>query len=213
VTGAELEALTDGSNADSLHTHAGLGGSISLDDAYNNGSSITVDASPVTLNPTGSKAPLQLNPMGSAPSSGLASGQLVIIGNDLYLYDSTRTKWLSVASFYIGAGVNSTNVKNSYLKGYNGTSQSADVGWLAPWNGTICAIMITADSTSTNTIRIRANGSDISGAAVSYSNNKKNYSITINSNFSAGDVLSFYCDGSDNGTNRPQCWAIIKRRI
>lgn len=40
--------------------------------------------------------PLELNPQ--TTPTGTASGQIAVIGDELYLYDASRTKWLSVAS-------------------------------------------------------------------------------------------------------------------
>lgn len=74
----------------------------SLDQAYDDGGPgvgrvITVDTGAVKLDSTpNTYAPLELTERESAPSTGLAAGQLVTIAGMLYIYDAVRGKWLSV---------------------------------------------------------------------------------------------------------------------
>lgn len=115
---------------------------VSLDDAYNNGRSITVDEGPVVLNSTAGHAALQITPVMSAPTQGLQEGQITIVGGTQYQYNSSRNKWLSInketpsftARFACGnylssdkhGGLNSgfTVFKNATITGITG-----NVGW------------------------------------------------------------------------------------
>ena len=52
---------------------------------------LTVDAS------SGTTAALELVAQ-ATPTTNLANGQLAVIGNTLYMYDGSRSKWLSIES-------------------------------------------------------------------------------------------------------------------
>lgn len=223
VTGAELETLTNGSNADGLHTHAnsGGGGTGGLDEAYDNhsqynqgqGRTINVDFGSVEFNASAGFAPIKLPPLGYTPNQWLAGGELCIRDGELYLYDATRSSWTSVSGYTIGGGYNSSNVKNRYLRMFNGSSMSSRVGWCAPWDGVIVSMSIVSDCNgSSNSIIVKNNGSNTS-AEVYYNNEYNNSVSNLNVQFSKDDVLSFYMNGNDNGASRPQVWTIVKRRI
>mgnify|MGYP003563245894 CR=1 FL=1 len=223
VTGAELEELTNGSNADHLHTHSSGDINISgngLDDAYDNhsqwqpgvGRTINVDQGSVTLQASNGFAPIRLNPIEYKPNQWLAGGEICVYDGDMFLYDATRGKWLSVSGHFHGGGINSNNARNCYLRGFNGTSFSSNVGWAAHWPGTVVSFSITSDSNgSSNSVEIRKNGSPI--YSLGYSNQREQHRTNLNVDFEAGDVINFYVDGNDNDVDRPQVWARIKRRI
>lgn len=222
VTSQELERLTNGSNADGLHTHdfSGIGGGGSLEDAYNNnsqyspgaGREIHVDHGPVDLQASGGFAPLRLAGIDYVPNQLLNTGCLCVYDGELFLYDATRNCWCSVSGHYIGGGFNGNNIRNTYLRGYNGTSFTDDVGWVAPWDGIVVSMAASSNSETSQAIELRKNGNSTS-AKVWYNHNKKTWSNMINVRFNEGDVLNFYATENANGCNRPQVWAIIKRRI
>ena len=76
--------------------------STTLDKSYDgtlgsgSGRIINVDFGPVTLAATNGSAALQINPVDYTPGSNLADGQIVNRGGILYIYDTTRVKWLSM---------------------------------------------------------------------------------------------------------------------
>lgn len=116
VSGAELETLTDGSNADGLHVHTATGVPISLDDAYNSGNSITVDGSAVTLNSSILNA-LLLNSTnngshirftGDPTVASPVDGDLWYNGTNLYFYDGATTTDL------LAGGGGSSAVRNTF---------------------------------------------------------------------------------------------------
>ncbi len=223
VTGAELETLTNGSDAVGLHTHSDLGGGglISLDDAYDNnniysngeGRTISVDAGSVEFNASGGFAPIKLPPLGYTPNQWLNGGELCVRDGELYLYDATRSSWVSTFSMTIGGGYNSNNVKNKYFKGFNGTSMNSRIGWCAPWDGVVVAMSIVSDHDNcSNSVVLKKDGSNTT-ARIYYNNEYNNSASNINVQFSQNDVLSFYMCGDSENANRPQAWAIVKRRI
>src|SRR6056297_181609 len=72
-----------------------------LDEAYNeNGSgtgrTINVNNGSIRLNASNGYAPIQLTQLSSAPNTDVAGGQLCVVDGLVYVYDSTRLKWLSV---------------------------------------------------------------------------------------------------------------------
>lgn len=222
VTGAELEQLTNGSNADGLHTHSGGGGSGSggLDDAYDNhsewshgsGREIEVDFGPVTLDAKDGYAPFHIKEIDYVPNKWLSTGHMCVYDGELFIYDATRSCWNSVSGYHIGGGVNSNNVKNTYLKGFNGTSFTDDVGWVAPWDGVVVSMAGSSNNDTHQAVELRKNGNSTS-AKIWYNGNKKVWANWIDVKFSEGDVLNFYASEHENGLDRPQAWAIIKRRI
>lgn len=222
ITGAELESLTNGSNADSLHTHSGGSGSGSggLDEAYDNhnqwshggGREIEVDHGPVDLQASNGFAPLRLAEINYVPNQWLNTGHMCVYDSELFIYDATRGCWNSVSGYYIGGGFNSNNIKNTYLKGYNGASFTDDVGWVAPWDGVVVSMAASSNDNTEQAIELRKNGNSTS-AKIWYGNSKKAWSNSIDVKFSEGDVLNFYATEWANSCNRPQAWAIIKRRI
>lgn len=221
VTGHELETLTNGSNADGLHTHdinqisGGLGG---LDDAYDDhdewshggGRNINVDFGPVSLNASNGFAPLRLQEINYVPNQWLNTGQICVYDSEMFIYDATRSCWNSISGYSI-YGSRNGNAKGQYLRLGDGVSFNDDVGWVAPWDGVVVSLMGTCRDPSYNSIQLRKNGNSTS-AEVWFSNSNKCWSNNIDEKFNEGDVLNFYIDGSDN-TQNPVVWAIIKRRI
>lgn len=224
ITGSELEQLTNGSNADGLHTHSNSsgGGSASggLDEAYDShsqwshgtGREIFVDHGPVDIQASGGFAPLRLAEINYVPNQWLNTGHMCVYDSELFIYDATRSCWNSVSGYYIGGGYNSNNIKNTYLKGYNGTSFTDDVGWVAPWDGVIVSLSASSNDDTNNAIEVRKNGNS-TAAKVWFSGDRKVWATNIDVKFNEGDVLNFYATEWENHLDRPQAWAIIKRRI
>ena len=79
---------------------------------------------------------LKLNPQ-SAPV-GVATGQLAVIGDILYMYDATRVKWLSVESTVLQFGYFGDANNQSLL--YSGLIE--DLGPIMPKDGTIVYVTI-----------------------------------------------------------------------
>ena len=91
---------------------------------------------------SGGIPPLELNPQ--TTPTGTASGQIAVIGNELYLYDASRTKWLSVASSTFNFGKEG-NLNNTDLE-YSGDIDNS--GPSMAQNGTIVYITINSSGGS-----------------------------------------------------------------
>ena len=228
ITGAQLEQLVGGGNADHLHTHAGGGGggggTGGLDDAYNGhnewgrwgqGREINVDWGPVQINASGGFAPLRLSEINYVPNQWLGGGEICFYDQELFYRDTNRAVWLSIASYQIWGTTNQTNVSDQYLQLGPGNSMSSTIGWTAPWDGRIVFIGFSNDRGNANgNVIIRRNGSDISQGNLWYSGHSS-YKNDCNGAFNAGDVLSIYIASTSNNQapHRPMVWAGIKRRI
>ena len=79
---------------------------------------------------------LELNAQ-TAPT-GNATGQISLIGDKLFMYDATRSKWLSLETIALQYGRNG-NADNQRLH-YGGNMQNNNSGAMMPFNGTIVAV-------------------------------------------------------------------------
>ncbi|MFT5890326.1 MAG: hypothetical protein ACI9Y7_000416 [Dokdonia sp.] len=111
---------------------------------------LTIDASAETT------AALELVPQ-ATPTTNLANGQLAVIGDKLYMYDLTRTAWLSVESTAIQFGRNG-NVSTNAMH-YGGNMVANDSGALMPFDGTIVAVTAIAASGDDTDINFRIRNS------------------------------------------------------
>lgn len=165
-----------------------------------------------TFGAAGSTDPnISIVPKTSIPSTNLADGSICYHNNMLYYYDSSRSKWLSIEGYFIGAGRNG-NQGTGYLRAFNGMAMADYNGWVMPFDGTVVSLHISKSDSGPSTVYIRENGADIASLAYATSTGtEQEYDTTINANFSAGSVLSFYTSGST--TNNPIVWARIKWRL
>ncbi len=169
---------------------------------------LTIDSGTTDL------APLELVPMAAVPTTNLSAGQFTVIGDEMYLYDSSRSKWLSVSTMqlaYTRAG-NAVSNQNLY---YGGRVANVNGGAIMPFNGTI--VHISSNSSGGNAtkrfeIRIRNGGANVSvddfnlvGGIYTDLNQDIDFSIGDNINVRARD------DGNGDVSN-PSVILWIKRR-
>lgn len=113
-------------------------------------------------------------------------------------YDASRGKWLSVATFFDGAGRNGTTAADVYYKRFNGMSLAAAQGPHIP-KGTIIRIGYSTSVAVTHTYEVLVGGSVVaslaSGGAASA------FDDTVNANFNAGILSSRNATGSATTTN------------
>lgn len=133
-----------------------------------------------------------LDPKPSAPTTNLADGGIAVVGDILYAYDATRTKWLSVdrATFVSGRRGASTNI---YLR-VPDTVASSVTGYRMLRDGTITGIWAQTESDGNDwTFEVHRNGSAIATLSVTTDGNQ---ATNINVDVSQGDELQFYCNGT-----------------
>ena len=169
-----------------------------IDDSQNVGigdfSSGTVDASLHVKSDTG--VPLKIEPSTSTPT-GTSGGQMFVSNDDgiLYIYDGTRSKWLSVDRTMVGWGRNSNNTSNEYLRQFNGALSNQN-GWRMVRNGTITAISAQSDIDQTWTFEVRKNDATTVIASITMTGIQGNHNNTLNVDINEGDFIQAYCNGT-----------------
>ena len=155
---------------------------------------LTIDASAETT------AALELVPQ-ATPTTNLANGQLAVIGDKLYMYDATRTKWLTLESTAIQFGRDGNVGDVNLLLGGNMDSDTS--GALMPFNGTIVAITAMAASGGNQPINVRArDASNVDSVDETFTLASLRYNdTTTNLDFDAGDYITVRVFGGNS--NRP----------
>lgn len=144
---------------------------------------------------------LKLNPQSSP--IGSETGQIAIIGDLLYMYDSTRSKWLSIESTALQFGTNG-NGDNEYMR-LGGDVRDSGSGAKMPYDGTITAITIEASGGEpAKEFDLHINGISNKTSTLVAGEFIEN---TTNINFSSGDYIHMFI--SANGGNVANPAAII----
>ena len=139
---------------------------------------------------------LELNPQ-IAPV-GSAMGQLSVIGDQLYLYDDVRVKWLSVGAATFNFGRDGNN-DNRYLE-YAGDID--DSGPRMPRDGTIVYVTMNSsggNATKTGTIEITDAGGTTTNTSIALIGGRRIYE-DFNVDFGAGDELRVRLDAAGSGS-------------
>lgn len=182
---------------------------VSLDDAYNEGRTITADEGPVVINASTNYAPLQITPIAYTPSSGVAEGQICMRDDVVYFYEGTRTKWLSIDQPLIS--YKAVKGDGNYL--FTGDFSDINCGFHAVRNGTIIGITAAGGTgNQSKSFAIRKNGVATDLATFSLSSGKYS-SLTTDVDFSAGDVLQVYCSATGAPIFAPRVTLVIAWRI
>lgn len=176
-----------------------------LDEAYDVGGAgagrvITADAGAVKIDTaSATNAPLELTNKSSAPSTGLAAGQLAVVNNVLYLYDGVRVKWLSVARHSIVFGKDGRCL-DQFLK-LPGGQYSNLGGYRMKQNATIVAMAAQLSASGTGDFQVQKNGGGSAIATLSVSAATGNDANDTNIDISADDYLQAYESGAANVNN------------
>lgn len=140
-------------------------------------------------------APLELTEKSSLPLTGLSSGQLAVKDGILFVYDGTRSKWLSVTRMFLVFG-KSGNTKNQYLYFYAGSLPSNNSGLRLSRNATIVSLSGQFDSVDTGTFEIRKNDNISSITSLTVTSSIGNHDNTPNINLNEGDYIQSYFSSS-----------------
>lgn len=173
-----------------------------LDEAYDEGGagagrSIDADSGAVKITPGGNFAPFEIVPSSLAPTNGLAGGQFWVHSTTgiLYVYDATRSKWLSVNRFFIAFG-RKGNTKNQMLSYYVGSLKSNNSGLRVLRNATIVGATGQLDATGTCDMRLRRNDTATNLATLTISSALGAVDGSINVDVSINDYLQAYLEAS-----------------
>jgi hypothetical protein len=174
-----------------------------LDGAYDQGGAgagrvITADNGPVQIDTSAATtAGLEIVPKAAAPSTGLAGGQFHIDSATgiLYVYDATRSKWLSVNRFTVAFGEKG-NVKDRDLAHYIGKMKSRNSGLRMIRDACIVGAAGHLDASGTCNMRIRSNDSATNLATVAISAAVGAQDGALNVNLVAGDYLQSFLEAT-----------------
>ena len=184
-----------------------------LDQAYEgaagNGSGrvITAENGSVKIDASGAtNAPFELVPQTVVPSTGLASGQMTVIGDELYIYDGGRSKWLSADSTTYIVSMASASGQIMSIGGTVGN----DVGFKMPMKATLVKVSVSSSGgNATKGFEIRKVGSatplkSFSLTAGSYMSSNDNISLNL------GDIVQVYVVGQGTPVKNPIVTLFIK---
>lgn len=151
---------------------------------------------------SGDNIPFKIEPKTTAGApTGTPTAGAMFIADDglLYLYDGTRTKWLSVDRIMLGWGRNSNNTTNEYLRQFNG-APSNNNGWRIIRNGTITAISAQSNINQDWTLEIYKNDANQATTtpitSLTMTNEQGNHLSNINIDINEGDFIQAYCNGA-----------------
>jgi hypothetical protein len=148
---------------------------------------------------------LELNPQ-TAPV-GTATGQLAVVGNDLFMYDVARSKWLSVENTVLqfGRSGNSVNTQTLRCAGNVGSAISAP---LMPFKGTIVRIssITSANATKQFELRVRKYDTNTNTTTTeqSFNFNLSDFEYVnnnLNIDFNENDFITIRGRGTDDASN------------
>ena len=129
---------------------------------------------------------------------------------DVYFFDNTRNKNLGVALIQQGVGRNHSTVTNQFLRGEGDTPINLN-GFVLPWNATLVSITMSCRlNTQIWTAEVRKNGGGIALASLTIANQYSNYNSSLNTDFSAGDRIMVYCNGTS--IDQPHVNLFFRRR-
>lgn len=222
VTGAELEMLTNGGNADGLHTHNSSDGDLAgngLDDAYDNhdigqngvGRTINADSGSVTIQASNGYAPLRLSTIDYKPVQDLVGGEICHYDGDLFTYDSSRSKWVSTSTMtavFGRSGDNRTGYMRFCAEVQTGSSYG---GFVAPWDCVIVGISVSAKNDPNSNFEVRINNT-ISGE-YDWDGHGENSWNDVNTNFNKDERVTIKQSNCGNKPDYPIYILFIKRRI
>ena len=152
---------------------------------------------------------------GSSGSSGTSGTTPDIFidstSGDLYYTDPTRSKNLGSSIIQQGFGRNHPTVTDQFLR-MEGDVPSNLNGFVLPWNATLVAISMSGEANNqTWTAEVRLNGGGISQDSLTITNDFSNYSNNNNIDFSAGDRIMLYCNGTS--IDYPHVTLFFRRRF
>jgi hypothetical protein len=125
------------------------------------------------------------------------------------IYDDTRAKWFSMETAELWFGRNNNTGAGAYYRGPGNKQYSATIGRNAEFNGTIVSITYTRSDTDAATFEVTSGGvaiATLASAAVS------GQDLTIDADFSQGDILGGRNQSGGNTTSNVQAWARIRWR-
>ncbi len=176
-------------------------GATTLDGAYDQGGAgagrlIKTTAGPVKLDrESADSASLQIVPKGNLPTLNTEAGQIDVKDNILCIYDSTRSKWLSVQRQFLVFGRRG-KTKNQYLGFFGSRLVSLNSGLRIARDACIVSMSGQLNTPGTCTFNIRRNDIDTNIAFIGISASTGYHDISINADLTNGDFLQCHLGGT-----------------
>jgi hypothetical protein len=172
-----------------------------LDEAYNEGGSgagriIDATSGAVKIDVVdANNAPLELTEKSSLPTVGLAAGQLATKDGLLFIYDGTRSKWLSTSRMFLVFG-RSGRTTSQYLNFYSGNIPSNNSGLRLARDAVIVSMAGQFNQSGTGIFHVGKNDIFSSIGNLSINSALGGHNTSLNINLNAGDYLQSYIQTS-----------------
>lgn len=149
-----------------------------------------VPSAELEIEGTGTLPALELNPQ-VAPV-GTATGQIAVIGDQLYMYDATRAKWLSASATPLTWSKNGS-ADDENLR-FGGDVADTNSGAAMPYNGTIVFVSARASGgLATKGFEIRRRNGPFTWSTTPFNLVGGNFRDTsYNVDFNAGEYINVY---------------------
>ena len=199
----QLSAIGDGNTLDGAYDEGGAG----------SGRTITADSGSVKIDTaSATTAALEIVPKAAAPSTGLAGGQIFVDSATgiPYIYDATRSKWLSTSRFFVAFGRDGKS-KDQYLNIFGGDVASNNSGLKMLRDATIIGLAGQIDASGTCDFRVRKDDSASNITSLSISAALGATDATINVDVDADSFLQTYIESSA-GVDEPMLMVEIAWR-
>jgi hypothetical protein len=125
-------------------------------------------------------------------------------------YDSLRSKWLSVETAEFIFGRDGRTNTGQFYRTADGRVMSPSLGWYAVRSGTVISFGYTRKNVDVATFEITANGAAI---ATLISSSSLGRSITLDGDFTFGQVLGARNQSGGNVTEEVTGWIRVKWRV
>ena len=129
--------------------------------------------------------------------------------DELMVYDGTRAKWLSAATYTIQAGRSGDTNAGSFYRGVNGLLLDASNRGIPCPQGTIVSVAWSRTDSDAATLAVLNNGASVTTLASAVAGAVR--SDSVNADVSAG-LLSFQNQAGGNQTSNVQIVILLKRR-
>lgn len=141
---------------------------------------------------TAAGASFRIVPKSSLPTTNPDDGQFAVIGGIMYIYDATRSKWLSVQRQFLTFGRRG-NTRNQYINFAVGTLASNNSGYRIPRASVVVSMTGQIDSSDTCDLHLRKNDTAANIATLSISTATGASDISTNLSLNANDFLQSFC--------------------
>lgn len=125
-------------------------------------------------------------------------------------YDSLRSKWLSVETAEFIFGRDGRTNTGQFYRTADGRVMSSSLGWHAVRSGTIVSLGYTRDNNDVAVFEVTADGGAVASVA---SSTAKGRNITLNADFTFGQVLAARNQLGGNPTSNVVAWIRVKWRV